>query len=523
MIDQELKKKIVNTISSYELKCDQMQLQINAFKNVINQLIITSVGINYEMDDHLTQLRNHLDGDFDPGALEKEVNNLVKLPEKLQKKKIETNKKISKLIMQGTESIGRLAKKSHDKRAVTKLQKMLDTEMESHAILVHFNEVLTQCVSSVIKELEESSQSMQKNGSQVGSEFEINLRVNESLQQLLNHLSIPRDLDAKRETIKTSLEKQLTGADLSKVIDGLTELVVDAFNVEQNRFKGFLQQVTNQLRDFDMYLKATADTHKLASEDSRQLEHGIEVNINQINDNMDQIKNNMDNAKTLDALANKVKQSLKVIGDRIKEFRNNEKNREIDYEKKVLELQAKLTDSEQNAEEIRNILTFQKYRINHDSLTGLPNRESYEEHIIESFQRWRKTSKVISLAVGDIDHFKRINDSFGHLAGDKVLKKVALILKSSIRTSDFIARVGGEEFVLIFEEASNKVAYTILEKLRKLIEDCQFYYRENKVDVTVSFGLATVAPGDDIESLFMRADNAMYKAKNAGRNRVEIL
>lgn len=110
-----------------------------------------------------------------------------------------------------------------------------------------------------------------------------------------------------------------------------------------------------------------------------------------------------------------------------------------------------------------------------------------------------------------------------YLAGDKVLKKVAMIFKSSIRTVDFIARIGGEEFVFIFEQTSSKEAFGILEKLRKLVEDCLFYYRDKKVDVTVSFGLTTVTEEDDIESLFMRADNAMYKAKNAGKNRVEIL
>ena len=516
MIDQELKKKIVNTISRYELKCDKMQLQINAFKNVINQLIITSQGINYEMDDHLIQLRNQLDAEFDPVALEKEVNSLEKIPAKLQKKKTENTKKIAGLIKQGTESISRMAKKSHDKRAISKLQKMLDTEVESQAILVHFNEVLTQCVSSVIKELEESPQISKENGSLAQVQSVISLKVNESLQQLLNHLSIPSDLDLKREHIKTSLENQLTGENLSKIIDGLTELVVDAFNVEQNRFKGFLQQLTNQLRDFDIYLKTTSDNHEKSSEESRELEHGI-------NDNIEQIRNHLDNSKSVEDLAVKVRKNLQMIGNRIKDYRNNEKNREIEYQKQVIELQAKLAESEQNAEEIKNILSFQKYRINHDSLTGLPNRDSYDEHIVDSLQRWKRNSKVLSLAVGDIDHFKRINDSFGHLAGDKVLKKVALILKSSIREADFIARIGGEEFVLIFEETSSNASRAILEKLRKLIQDCQFIYRENRVEVTVSFGLTTVIANDDIESLFMRADNAMYKAKNAGRNRIEVL
>lgn len=522
MIDQELKKKIVNTISGYELKCDKMQLQINSFKNIINQLILTSVGINYEMDDHLTQLRNKLDAEFDAGALEKEVNGLVKIPAKLQKIKTEDRKKIANLLKQGTESISRLAKKSHDKRAISKLQKMLSTEVESQAILVHFNEVLTQCVSSVIRELEEIPDVSKQDGLE-SNQLEISPKVNESLQQLLNHLSIPSDLDLKREHIKTSLEKKLIGEDLTKVIDKLTELVVDAFNVEQNRFKGFLQQLTNQLRDFDIYLKATSDNHKQASEDSRQLEHGINDNLNQINENINEIKNHFDNPTTIEELTGKVKQSLDMIGDRLKEYRNNEKNRELEYQKKVLVLQEKLSESEQNAEEIKSILSFQKYRINHDSLTGLPNRESYDEHIIDSIQRWKRDPKILSMAVGDIDHFKRINDNFGHLAGDKVLKKVATILKSSIRTTDFIARVGGEEFVFIFEQTSSKAAHAILDKLRKLIEDCQFIYRNDRVDVTISFGLTSIKADDDIESLFMRADSALYKAKDGGRNQVKIL
>lgn len=516
MIDQELKKKIVNTISRYELKCDKMQLQINALKNVINQLIITPIGINYEMDDHFSQLRAQLDNEFDPIIIEKKVEHLVTILTQLQKKKVETSRMIPDLLKQSTESIGRLANKPQDKRAVTKLQKMINTDdVESQAILVRFNEVLTQCVSSVIKELEEHSSLLKANISR-DDPGSISTKVNDSLQQLLNHLSIPQDLDAKREQIKIVLEHKITSEDLSKIIDGLTELVVDAFNVEQNRFKGFLQQLTNQLHDFDIYLKASSDTRRKAADESRQLEHGIQDNINQI-------KDHLDNSTTIEELSTKISQNLNIIGERIKEYRVNERQREKEYKKQVLSLQEKLSESEQNAEEIKNLLSFQKYRINHDSLTGLPNRESYDEHVLDALQRWKRSSKVLSLAVCDIDRFKRINDSFGHLAGDKVLKKVAMIFKSSIRATDFIARVGGEEFVFIFEQTSSKEAKVILEKLRKLVEECQFYYRENKVDVTVSFGLTTVVAGDDIETLFMRADNAMYKAKNAGRNRIEVL
>ncbi|MBL7480046.1 GGDEF domain-containing protein [Legionella bononiensis] len=516
MIDQELKKKIVNTIGRYETKCDKMQLQINALKNVINQLIITPVGINYEMDEQLSKFRDQLDAEFDPAALEKKVNELVDQFAKLHNKNLESSRVITGLVKQGVDSVSRIANKSHDKRAVSKLLKMLDTEVENQVILIHFNEVLTQCVSSVIKEIEDLSQVSSVNELLKNKDGEISLKINDSLQQLINHLSIPQDLDAKREEIKLILERQLTTEDLNKIIDGLTELVVDAFNVEQNRFKGFLQHLTNQLHDFDVYLKATSKNQKDGVLECRQLEHGIQ-------DNIEQIKNHMDNSTTIEELSAKVSQNLKLIGDRIRAFRKNQQRREKEFEQQVVTLQTKLTESQQHAEEIRNLLSFQKYRINHDSLTGLPNREAYDECMLDSYQRWKLHSKPLSLAIGDIDHFKHINDNFGHLAGDKVLKKVAMIFRSSIRNLDFISRFGGEEFVFIFEDTPGNQAYSVLEKLRKLVEDCQFYYRDKKVDVTVSFGLTTVIESDDIESLFMRADKAMYKAKNSGRNRIEIL
>ncbi|CZK30639.1 hypothetical protein [Legionella pneumophila] len=193
MIDQELKKKIVNTISQYEHKCDKMQSQINTLRSVINQLIINPIGINYELDDRLSQLRNYLDTEFEPAVIEKKVKRLAEILSKMQRKKAENSRLVNGLIKQGVESIGRIANKSQDKRAVTKLQKMLDTEMESHAILIRFNQVLTQCISSVIKEMEELPQITKVDTPQKSYQSEISLKVNDSLQQLLNHLSIPQD------------------------------------------------------------------------------------------------------------------------------------------------------------------------------------------------------------------------------------------------------------------------------------------------------------------------------------------
>lgn len=511
MMDLDLKKKIANTLSQYEHKCDQLQAQVVTLKNVINQLIMNP-GINYEKDEHFSQLQAQVNAEFDAAAIEKKANRLVHVIDKLEKKKAQKNRAISQLIQQSTDSASRLALKSEDKRAISKLQKMLSVEVDHYLVMEQFSATLALCVSSVLHELDKARRSPPN----IYSAPEVSSKVNESLQQLLNHLSIPQDLDTKREDIKDQLEQHLAGDNLNKVIDGLTELVIDAFNVEQHRFKGFLQQVTYQLHNFDVFLNQLSTTHNTSSEECQELEDAIQGDI-------EQIKNHLDGSKSVHDLSMNVSQHLAVLGGRIKEYRANQLLREQEYQKQVLQLKSKLNESEQNAEKIKTLLTSQKYRINHDSLTGLPNRESYNEYITEVMQDWHKTGQPVSLAVGDIDHFKRINDTFGHLAGDKVLKKVAEIFKSLVRKTDCVARFGGEEFVLILPGTTSQSTFTIIEQLRKAVEECHFVYHESKVVVTVSFGATTIVEGDSIESLFMRADNALYKAKNSGRNRCVLL
>lgn len=510
MIDLDLKKKIANTLSRYELKCNRLQMQVSTLKNALKALIITP-GIKYEKDEHFSNLQAQLETDFDAELIDKKVKRLVHVIDKLEKKKADKQDSTTHFIKQSADTLDRLANKSQDKYAVSKLRKMLLSDEGHDSLMSQLSEALTLCTSSVLKELE----TLRYTSNLLHPSAEISGKVNQSLQQLLNHLAIPQNLDTKREHIKVQLEQQLNGDNLSNVIDGLTKLVVDAFNIEQKRFKGFLQQLSNQLQDFNVFLKSSSHNRTEALGQSRELESAIQDDINQI-------KNHMDNSKSIEELSLKLNQNLNAIGNKIKEHRETEQQREQKYQKQVDSLTTKLTESEHNIEEIKNLLNHQKYKINHDSLTNLPNRESYDEYVIEAFQRWQKNNIPFSLAVGDIDHFKRINDTFGHLAGDKVLRKVAAVFKTSIRELDYIARFGGEEFVFIFENTTSTAILPLVEKLRKSVEECQFVYHEHDVDVTVSFGLTTVLAGDDIETLFTRADNALYRAKHEGRNQSVI-
>ncbi len=158
-----------------------------------------------------------------------------------------------------------------------------------------------------------------------------------------------------------------------------------------------------------------------------------------------------------------------------------------------------------------------------DPLTGLNNRRYLSNHLSRQISRAKETRKACSVLMVDVDHFKRINDTHGHQAGDEVLKGISERLRFNIRGIDLACRYGGEEFVIVMPEADMPTAEKVAERLRESIADRPFELGPGRGQllVTASLGVASLEPGDtDSEALIARADKALYAAKAAGRNRV---
>lgn len=159
------------------------------------------------------------------------------------------------------------------------------------------------------------------------------------------------------------------------------------------------------------------------------------------------------------------------------------------------------------------------YNATHDQLTGLNNRHVLSEEGQRKFSRALRQKDKLSAVILDIDHFKQVNDKYGHLMGDKILINLANILSHEMRTEDFIARFGGEEFIVILENCDAKDAENIAQKFRKSIEESEV----EGVKVTASFGVCELSSKHKtFESLLKDADIALYRAKDNGRNRVEV-
>jgi diguanylate cyclase (GGDEF)-like protein len=160
----------------------------------------------------------------------------------------------------------------------------------------------------------------------------------------------------------------------------------------------------------------------------------------------------------------------------------------------------------------------------YDALTNLHNRRYFEERLGVETQKSFLSGGPLSLIMVDIDYFKKVNDTFGHDAGDRVLWKVASLLKNSVRKDDTVARYGGEEFVLILPGAKLEVTAVIAERIRQLVESTLFDIGQGQMNVTISIGISNLPAhrARSKEELIKMADQALYQAKRGGRNRVCI-
>lgn len=158
----------------------------------------------------------------------------------------------------------------------------------------------------------------------------------------------------------------------------------------------------------------------------------------------------------------------------------------------------------------------------HDSLTYLPNRRYLDELVKQEVALVQRQEKESCLIICDIDHFKQINDTYGHLAGDDLLREFARLLQANLPSSNSLVRLGGEEFVILAPNTSLEQCAILAERLRKLVAGHEFEVDGNKVRITASFGVAGLQGTEGVRDYYSRADQALYKGKKAGRNQVVI-
>jgi len=195
------------------------------------------------------------------------------------------------------------------------------------------------------------------------------------------------------------------------------------------------------------------------------------------------------------------------------ELERRVQERTFELEQSNLEKQATLESLERARAELERLSL-------HDPLTGLANRRAFDERMTIEGERYRRSGSPLSLAMLDIDCFKRVNDRYGHAFGDEVLRKIADLLKLHCRAVDLMARYGGEEFALAMPDTGITDAFKLCERIRRAIADYPWHELRPEMQLSISIGVSSVLPGELAPDALARADEALYQAKREGRNRV---
>ena len=338
--------------------------------------------------------------------------------------------------------------------------------------------------------------------------------IESTLLGLLDDLSLPERHRPQAEAMRERLKNGLNWYELLPILDDLAVLMLAITDSGQHEFEVYLQQLNERLESFQSNLQAASEGHA----DNRSAAQELD---SQIREQVDGLQSSMHQAQDLDGLKQVLENHLEGLLGTMDEHRKQRDQREQEVAARLQGLADRVASMEHEAQGYREHLEEQRQKALVDPLTGLPNRAAWSERLEHEVGQWQQHGNTLLLAMLDLDHFKRINDNYGHLAGDKVLKIIATVLRKRLRGTDFIARFGGEEFVLLLPDTPQAAGMKLLESLRAAIEACPFHFKGDPVTITASIGISAFRAGEHSDQVLKRADQALYRAKDAGRNRVE--
>lgn len=338
--------------------------------------------------------------------------------------------------------------------------------------------------------------------------------IETTLLNLLGELTLPERYMAQAQAMHERIQRGLNWYELLPVLDELVVLMLAVNDGSQQEFERYLHQLNLRLENFQRQLQVAHGDH----DDSRSAASELD---NELREHVDGLQTSMRGAVDIDGLKQVLEGRLEGLLATMDQHRVQREAREQEIAGRLQGLGERVTSMEREALDYREKLEQQRNKALLDPLTGLPNRAAWSERLVIEHVRSQQVNTGLLLAILDLDHFKAINDTYGHQAGDKVLKIIANVLRKGLRGDDFIARFGGEEFALLMPGSDLAGGTRLLERLRAAVEQCPFHFKGERVTITMSAGVAVFKPGENASQVLKRADQALYRAKEAGRNQIE--
>ena len=344
------------------------------------------------------------------------------------------------------------------------------------------------------------------------------LAARDALQVLIDHLSLPEAAHARLGAITPQLQQAQDAATVKKIAKDVADFIVEyvaSLSAEVSGLNSFLVVIKSRLGDVSGFIDNEKRERSSATTARETLQQSVQSSLATL-------RGRVSGAANIEQLKQDIQRQIAVLDGNVSRYLKSEGARSVRAGELEVTLARQLAEFGAETEKLRRQLSQAQAQATRDTLTALPNRLAYNERMFAEFSRWQRGGRELSLVVLDIDKFKVINDTWGHQAGDRVLKLVARELQGQIRAQDFLARYGGEEFVLILPDTARIGALKLADGMRRHIEGCRFKFKDAPVQVTISGGIVQLASGDSVTSAFERADRGLYAAKENGRNRCEV-
>jgi diguanylate cyclase len=305
-----------------------------------------------------------------------------------------------------------------------------------------------------------------------------------------------------------------TDAALAAVVERAADIIHErgeSLSRERLQAASVLSEVTKRLEEMASYLTESNSASRSHFDDTQSLNDTVMSHVKEITDEISE-------ATELGLLQSVVSARLESVAKQVCDFRAREQTRLLEYNGRAEHMRARIADLERETQDLHSKLDLEKHGARLDPLTGVANRKSFEERFAREIARRAQGGGPAVMLLWDIDSFKVINDSYGHLAGDRVLQSVAGCFTEALRASDFVARIGGEEFAVLLMGLRLAEAVNVANQVRTAVERLRFHFRGTPVRVTASCGITELLEDDASEGAFDRADAALYRAKNGGKN-----
>ena len=300
------------------------------------------------------------------------------------------------------------------------------------------------------------------------------------------------------------------------ILDFITE-VSDKVSFRQRDLVDLISEVTRNLVEVENFVTAFYSNASEVYRGNKAFADTLENNMQEISASLqathstDELKSLI--ASKLDGIKEKSKKKLQADARQLRKLAGEIKELKL----QLKAMRAQISKAHRRADQMEQVSLL-------DTVTGIANRRGYQKYIREKWAEYKLKREAFSILMVDIDNFKSINDVFGHWAGDKCLAQLAKRLKVNLLGTDFLARCGGDEFIVVLPKTEAKGAETVAQKLCEHVRQTRFLFRGERIPLTISIGVSTVRESDHgINSMFERADRGLYKTKENGRNCVSVV